>query len=175
MRDIAELDFNKVATGDTKPNAWTLLDFGRFYSPFSFYRSIYAAILFLNHHPHLWHSTWPEPNLFCYYWFLYCLWCLIYVSSFTSYLAGDVVVHIFQPQQRTYYNLEEFYGNATPIELSFPPNSKSSYRSSWQYLVTSSVGCTSHYFVIQFKGSVVVNQPNVYIHVEQDTWLLEDK
>lgn len=31
MRDIAELDFNKVATGDTKPNAWTLLDFGRFY------------------------------------------------------------------------------------------------------------------------------------------------
>lgn len=51
MRDIAELDFNKVATGDTKPNAWTLLDFGRFYSPFSFYRSIYAAILFLNHHP----------------------------------------------------------------------------------------------------------------------------
>ncbi|XP_078162989.1 lojap-related protein [Carex rostrata] len=70
MRDIAELDFNIVATGDTKPNAWTLLDF------------------------------------------------------------GDVVVHIFQPQQRTYYNLEEFYGNATPIELPFPPNSKSSYRSS---------------------------------------------
>jgi ribosomal silencing factor RsfS len=29
------------------------------------------------------------------------------------------VVHIFLPQQRAFYNLEEFYGNATPIELPF--------------------------------------------------------
>uniref|UniRef100_A0A453L575 Ribosome silencing factor n=1 Tax=Aegilops tauschii subsp. strangulata TaxID=200361 RepID=A0A453L575_AEGTS len=33
--------------------------------------------------------------------------------------AGDVVVHIFLPPQREFYNLEEFYGNATPIELPF--------------------------------------------------------
>jgi len=33
--------------------------------------------------------------------------------------TGDVVVHIFLPQQRAFYNLEEFYGNATPIELPF--------------------------------------------------------
>ncbi|XP_062194072.1 protein Iojap, chloroplastic [Phragmites australis] len=59
MRDIGEKQFSKVASGDTKPNSWTLLDF------------------------------------------------------------GDVVVHIFLPQQRAFYNLEEFYGNATPIELPF--------------------------------------------------------
>eukprot|EP00262_Sarcandra_glabra_P006168 TRINITY_DN18298_c0_g1_i1.p1 TRINITY_DN18298_c0_g1~~TRINITY_DN18298_c0_g1_i1.p1 ORF type:complete len:220 (+),score=48.13 TRINITY_DN18298_c0_g1_i1:119-778(+) len=59
IRDIAEKEFRKVASGDTKPNSWTLLDF------------------------------------------------------------GDVVVHIFLPQQREFYNLEEFYANATPIELPF--------------------------------------------------------
>uniref|UniRef100_A0A0A9DJA5 Ij1 n=1 Tax=Arundo donax TaxID=35708 RepID=A0A0A9DJA5_ARUDO len=59
MRDIGEKQFSKVASGDTKPNSWTLLDF------------------------------------------------------------GDVVVHIFLPQQRAFYNLEEFYGNATAIELPF--------------------------------------------------------
>ncbi|KAJ8486100.1 hypothetical protein OPV22_018585 [Ensete ventricosum] len=59
MRDTAEKQFNKIGSGDTKPNSWTLLDF------------------------------------------------------------GDVVVHIFLPQQRAYYNLEEFYGNATSIELPF--------------------------------------------------------
>ncbi|XP_077230350.1 protein Iojap, chloroplastic-like isoform X2 [Tasmannia lanceolata] len=59
IRDIAEKQFEKVATGDTKPNSWTLLDF------------------------------------------------------------GDVVVHIFLPEQRAFYNLEEFYGNATLIELPF--------------------------------------------------------
>ncbi|EER99115.1 hypothetical protein BDA96_02G263000 [Sorghum bicolor] len=59
MRDIGEKQFSIVASGDTKPNSWTLLDF------------------------------------------------------------GDVVVHIFLPQQRAFYNLEEFYGNATPIELPF--------------------------------------------------------
>lgn len=63
IRDIAEKQFRRVATGDTKPNSWTLLDF------------------------------------------------------------GDVVVHIFLPQQREYYNLEEFYGNATPIELPFDSKS----------------------------------------------------
>uniref|UniRef100_A0A0D9XF69 Protein Iojap, chloroplastic n=1 Tax=Leersia perrieri TaxID=77586 RepID=A0A0D9XF69_9ORYZ len=59
MRDIGEKQFSIVASGDTKANSWTLLDF------------------------------------------------------------GDVVVHIFLPQQRAFYNLEEFYGNATSIELPF--------------------------------------------------------
>lgn len=59
IRDLAEKQYGKVPTGDTKPNSWTLLDF------------------------------------------------------------GDVVVHIFLPPQRAYYNLEEFYANATPIELPF--------------------------------------------------------
>ncbi|KAK3042601.1 hypothetical protein RJ639_000853, partial [Escallonia herrerae] len=54
-----QIDAIGVASGDSKPNSWTLLDF------------------------------------------------------------GDVVVHIFLPEQRAYYNLEEFYGNATLIELPF--------------------------------------------------------
>ncbi|XP_068651736.1 protein Iojap, chloroplastic [Aristolochia californica] len=66
IRDIAEKKFKKFASGDSKPNSWTLLDF------------------------------------------------------------GDVVVHIFLPQQRAFYNLEEFYGNAVPIELPF--DSESSFR-----------------------------------------------
>ena len=43
------------------------------------------------------------------------------VKWFGSHLdfAGDVVLHIFFPQQRAYYNLEEFYGNATLVELPF--------------------------------------------------------
>ncbi|ERN11456.1 hypothetical protein AMTRI_Chr03g43700 [Amborella trichopoda] len=65
IRDIAEKQFKRVARGDTKPNSWTLLDF------------------------------------------------------------GDVVVHIFLPQQREFYNLEEFYGNATLIELPFNTESTS--------------------------------------------------
>ncbi|XP_045800634.1 protein Iojap, chloroplastic [Trifolium pratense] len=32
---------------------------------------------------------------------------------------GDVVVHLFLPPQRAFYNLEEFYGNATLVELPF--------------------------------------------------------
>ncbi|KAI4374160.1 hypothetical protein MLD38_012186 [Melastoma candidum] len=40
-------------------------------------------------------------------------------NSWTLLDYGDVVVHIFLPQQRTFYNLEEFYGNATLIELPF--------------------------------------------------------
>lgn len=67
IRDLAEKKYGKVPNGDSKPNSWTLLDF------------------------------------------------------------GDVVIHIFLPPQRTFYNLEEFYGNATPIELPFenhpPPRS----------------------------------------------------
>ncbi|KAK9275975.1 hypothetical protein L1049_023251 [Liquidambar formosana] len=49
IRDLAEKQYGKIPSGDSKPNSWTLLDF------------------------------------------------------------GDVVVHIFLPQQRAYYNLEEFY------------------------------------------------------------------
>lgn len=59
ISDRAEKKYGKIPTGDTKPNSWTLLDF------------------------------------------------------------GDVVVHIFLPSQRAFYNLEEFYGNATPVELPF--------------------------------------------------------
>lgn len=59
IRDLAEKKYGRVPSGDTKPNSWTLLDF------------------------------------------------------------GDVVVHIFLPPQRAFYNLEEFYANATPIELPF--------------------------------------------------------
>lgn len=59
IRDLAETQYGRTASGDVKPNSWTLLDF------------------------------------------------------------GDVVVHIFLPQQRAFYNLEEFYGNATHIDLPF--------------------------------------------------------
>lgn len=40
-------------------------------------------------------------------------------NSWTLLDFGDVVVHIFLPPQRDFYNLEEFYGNATSIELPF--------------------------------------------------------
>ncbi|KAG6790784.1 hypothetical protein POTOM_006951 [Populus tomentosa] len=40
-------------------------------------------------------------------------------NSWTLLDFGDVVIHIFLPPQRDFYNLEEFYGNATPIELPF--------------------------------------------------------
>ncbi|XP_057458490.1 protein Iojap, chloroplastic [Lotus japonicus] len=40
-------------------------------------------------------------------------------NSWTLLDFGDVVVHIFLPPQRAFYNLEEFYGNATPVELPF--------------------------------------------------------
>ncbi|XP_044504386.1 protein Iojap, chloroplastic [Mangifera indica] len=59
IKDLAENKYGRIPTGDSKPNSWTLLDF------------------------------------------------------------GDVVIHIFLPDQRAFYNLEEFYGNATPIELPF--------------------------------------------------------
>ncbi|KAE9590536.1 hypothetical protein Lal_00022981 [Lupinus albus] len=59
IRDLAEKKYGKIPTGDTKPNSWTLLDF------------------------------------------------------------GDVVIHIFLPPQRAFYNLEEFYANATLVDLPF--------------------------------------------------------
>ncbi|EXB53391.1 hypothetical protein L484_016276 [Morus notabilis] len=40
-------------------------------------------------------------------------------NSWTLLDFGDVVVHIFLPERRAFYNLEEFYGNATLIELPF--------------------------------------------------------
>ncbi|KAI3921664.1 hypothetical protein MKW92_021292 [Papaver armeniacum] len=63
IKDLAEEQYNKVPTGDFKPNSWTLLDF------------------------------------------------------------GDVVIHIMLPPQREYYNLEDFYANATSIELPFETQS----------------------------------------------------
>ncbi|OIV92497.1 hypothetical protein TanjilG_02260 [Lupinus angustifolius] len=59
IRDLAEKKYGKFSTGDSKPNSWTLLDF------------------------------------------------------------GDVVIHIFLPPQRAFYNLEEFYANATLVDLPF--------------------------------------------------------
>lgn len=59
IKDLAEEQYGIVAIGDTKPNTWTLYDF------------------------------------------------------------GDVVVHVFLPPERAFYNLEEFYANATPIDLPF--------------------------------------------------------
>ncbi|XP_058219123.1 protein Iojap, chloroplastic [Rhododendron vialii] len=59
IKDLAEEQYGRVAIGDTKPNTWTLYDF------------------------------------------------------------GDVVVHVFLPPERAFYNLEEFYANATPIDLPF--------------------------------------------------------
>lgn len=35
------------------------------------------------------------------------------------WISGDVVVHIFLPKERAFYNLEEFYGNATLVSLPF--------------------------------------------------------
>ncbi|KAG7577004.1 Protein Iojap/ribosomal silencing factor RsfS [Arabidopsis thaliana x Arabidopsis arenosa] len=48
-------------------------------------------------------------------------------NSWTLLDFGDVVIHLFLPPQRTFYNLEDFYGNAMQIELPFedqsPPRS----------------------------------------------------
>ncbi|KAL3696564.1 hypothetical protein R1sor_010640 [Riccia sorocarpa] len=40
-------------------------------------------------------------------------------NAWTLLDFGDVVVHIFFPKERAFYNLEEFYGNATLVELPF--------------------------------------------------------
>ncbi|EOY13776.1 Lojap-related protein isoform 1 [Theobroma cacao] len=73
IRDLAEKKYGKIPSGDTKPNSWTLLDF------------------------------------------------------------GDVVIHIFLPQQRAFYNLEEFYEHHGWRCLS-PPGSVSTTCSSPQSL-----------------------------------------
>ncbi|CAF1935075.1 unnamed protein product [Brassica napus] len=92
MRDLAEKKYGRVANGDVKPNAWTLLDFGEFLSCFGF--GIRKMTVYV---------------------------CLIVCFS------GDVVIHIFLPPQRTFYNLEDFYGNAMSVPLPFqdepPPRS----------------------------------------------------
>ncbi|CAN8269405.1 unnamed protein product [Cochlearia groenlandica] len=36
---------------------------------------------------------------------------------------GDVVIHLFLPPQRTFYNLEDFYGNAMSVPLPFEDQS----------------------------------------------------
>jgi ribosomal silencing factor RsfS len=42
---------------------------------------------------------------------------------------GDVVVHIFTPEQREYYDLESFYGAAEEVPLPFLEQQSSA--SSW--------------------------------------------
>ena len=43
----------------------------------------------------------------------------IVLNNWVLWAAGDIVVHIFLPKEREFYNLEEFYGNATLVELPF--------------------------------------------------------
>lgn len=40
-------------------------------------------------------------------------------NAWTLLDYGDVVVHLFLPKERAFYNLEEFYGNAESLELPF--------------------------------------------------------
>lgn len=44
---------------------------------------------------------------------------LLFVLMIFDLIPGDVVVHVFLPPERDFYNLEEFYANATPIDLPF--------------------------------------------------------
>ncbi|EFJ31763.1 hypothetical protein SELMODRAFT_408614 [Selaginella moellendorffii] len=53
------------------------------------------------------------------------------LMDFDIYTAGDVVVHIFLPSQREFYNLEEFYANAPLVELPFVSESSSSSTASF--------------------------------------------
>ncbi|CAM6124700.1 unnamed protein product [Calypogeia fissa] len=46
-------------------------------------------------------------------------------NAWTLLDFGDVVVHIFYPKERSFYNLEEFYANATSVELPFQSESQS--------------------------------------------------
>ena len=39
---------------------------------------------------------------------------------------GDVIVHVFMPQEREFYNLEAFWGHAKRIPFSIPPQTKDS-------------------------------------------------
>ncbi|KAI5057337.1 hypothetical protein GOP47_0027352 [Adiantum capillus-veneris] len=45
-------------------------------------------------------------------------------TAWTLLDYGDVVVHVFLPKERAFYNLEEFYGNAPVVELSFNASDK---------------------------------------------------
>lgn len=45
-------------------------------------------------------------------------------NAWTLLDFGDVVVHIFYPNERSFYNLEEFYGNAISVELPFESQSQ---------------------------------------------------
>ncbi|KAG6554701.1 hypothetical protein Mapa_003720 [Marchantia paleacea] len=47
-------------------------------------------------------------------------------NAWTLLDFGDVVVHIFFPKERSFYNLEEFYGNATLVELPFESETRES-------------------------------------------------
>ncbi|KAJ0045446.1 hypothetical protein Pint_05007 [Pistacia integerrima] len=93
IKDLAEKKYGRIPSGDSKPNSWTLLDFGE--CPYmiisnsivvEFDRKITVLVTLL-------------------------------IDKFHE--IRDVVIHIFLPDQRAFYNLEEFYGNATPIELPF--------------------------------------------------------
>eukprot|EP00897_Mesotaenium_endlicherianum_P002193 jgi/Mesen1/2000/ME000147S01098 len=44
-------------------------------------------------------------------------------SGWTLVDFGDVVVHLFMPKDRSFYNLEEFYGNAAVVDLPFTSRS----------------------------------------------------
>ncbi|KAB2095430.1 hypothetical protein ES319_A01G035900v1 [Gossypium barbadense] len=37
-------------------------------------------------------------------------------------VPGDVVIHMFLPQQRAFYNLEEFYGNTHSSSCHLKPD-----------------------------------------------------
>lgn len=52
MRDLAEKKYGRVANGDVKPNAWTLLDYGQFLS--------FALLCCRHHHVHL--GVWIKKD-----------------------------------------------------------------------------------------------------------------
>ncbi|KAG6491165.1 hypothetical protein ZIOFF_052498 [Zingiber officinale] len=123
IRDTAEKQFDKIASGDTKPNSWTLLDFGKsvaltdlmsrdvLKAHIGWYGSLLAV------HSRVEHEVVGGMH----YDEILGGASLDYAETESEgYKRGsDVVVHIFLPQQRAFYNLEEFYGNATSIELPF--------------------------------------------------------
>ncbi len=50
----------------------------------------------------------------------------MYRSAWEVLDFGDVVVHIFTPDQREYYDLESFYGAAEEVSLPFISEQRSS-------------------------------------------------
>lgn len=81
-------------------------------------------------------------------------------------MSGDVVVHIFLPPQRAFYNLEEFYANATPIELPFenqPPFR--GWKGSW--FVQSKTYANGYSCWQAYQGAISLPQfglLDIYIH-----------